>query len=752
MELIRQVEQKALSLRGQVPDAAFAAIDDPGPELGLPMERVLYTPPFKAEIRAVAVEEDGATVLTDALFEQVYVDQARLASNVRRALQTRSQVSLAAVVMDNPIEQGLAELLDKRIANWAADEERAANRLAQLEQERRGHARTRDELTAAISANGGNRIEQIRGEIARIDASRGEKNARAQQYELIASALGLPAPFDADTFDANRDAIAAGQSHCVAQRDERGNRLTEAGVTVRELRKLHGELTDELESLRKRRSNIPRQMLMLRQALCEALSIAPDALPFIGELIQVRDSERAWEGAAERLLHAFGLSLLVPEQHYAQVAAWAEGTHLGARLVYYRVRPLAAAEPPALHPHSLVRKLSIQPESPFYTWIEGELARRFDYACCNTMDQFRREQRAITRNGQVKSGGERHEKDDRRQIGDRTSYVLGWSNEAKIAALAKQERDLSTRITEHTRQILELKGEAAEWGRVLGLWQQLAVFSSFAELDWRPLVAAIDRLEREQQALAASSDLLRTLQQQLRELGEVQAQVDTHYAQANASLATLVEKLRQLRGLLGECEELAGAIGARQFEARYGLLGKPAQIRFRILDRRHDIGGCSDLALALPVAQFAALRSSVERVFITENEVNALAFPDVDASMVVFGGGYGIERLAQVDWLRSRQLVYWGDIDTHGFAILDRLRASLPGVRSVLMDDETLQAHRQVWGQEEVDKRYLGELQRLTYDERQLFVRLRDNLVDERLRLEQERIGYAWAVDAIRQS
>jgi uncharacterized protein YPO0396 len=84
------------------------------------------------------------------------------------------------------------------------------------------------------------------------------------------------------------------------QRDERSNRLTEAGVTVCELRLLHGELTGELESLRQRRSNIPRQMLAVRAALCEALSIAPDTLPFIGELIQVRDNERAWEGGGER--------------------------------------------------------------------------------------------------------------------------------------------------------------------------------------------------------------------------------------------------------------------------------------------------------------------------------------------------------------------------------------------------------------------------------------------------------------------
>ncbi|OBV41641.1 hypothetical protein ASR47_103914 [Janthinobacterium psychrotolerans] len=100
----------------------------------------------------------------------------------------------------------------------------------------------------------------------------------------------------------------------------------------------------------------------------------------------------------------------------------------------------------------------------------------------------------------------------------------------------------------------------------------------------------------------------------------------------------------------------ADAVGARQFEARYGLLAKPALIRFRLLDVRHHIGGLSDLSV--PVAQFAALRTTVKRVFITENEINGLAFPDVPDSMVIFGG-YGIERLDEVRWLDDRQIIYW---------------------------------------------------------------------------------------------
>lgn len=218
--------------------------------------------------------------------------------------------------------------------------------------------------------------------------------------------------------------------------------------------------------------------------------------------------------------------------------------------------------------------------------------------------------------------------------------------------------------------------------------------------------------------------------------------VDTKFIEARRGLFT--ELLDQV---LPEEYIDTGAVGLRQFESRYGLLSKPTQIRFRLLDENHFIGGLSDLTV--PVSQFIAMRSKVERVFVTENEINALAFPPVPSSMVVFGGGYGIERLAQADWLRSRELVYWGDIDTHGFAILDRLRASMPHARSLLMDSVTLHAHRYVWGSEDADKRFMGTLSRLTDAEQMLFSQLRDDVHGEYLRLEQERIGYAWVVTAI---
>ena len=183
----------------------------------------------------------------------------------------------------------------------------------------------------------------------------------------------------------------------------------------------------------------------------------------------------------------------------------------------------------------------------------------------------------------------------------------------------------------------------------------------------------------------------------------------------------------------------------RNFEPRYGLLSKPSQIRFRILDERLAIRGLTDLAV--PAREFAGLDLPVERVFITENEINGLAFPSVPGSLVVFGLGYGLDRLSEVRWLHRRALHYWGDIDTYGFHILDRLRALFPDARSFLMDRETLLEHAPLWVRE--GNPYDGELLRLNSAERALYDDVRHNRLGERVRLEQERIAYGWLERAL---
>ena len=219
----------------------------------------------------------------------------------------------------------------------------------------------------------------------------------------------------------------------------------------------------------------------------------------------------------------------------------------------------------------------------------------------------------------------------------------------------------------------------------------------------------------------------------LRQL-EIQG-VDTKFIESHkALLADLLDLV-----LPGDAVE-AAAPGSRQFEARYGLLAKPTLVRFRLLDPDQHIAGLSDLAT--PAVQFARLDLATRNVFITENEVNGLAFPSMPDSLVIFGLGYGLERLGEIQWLKERTIHYWGDIDTHGFAILNRLRAGLPHVRSFLMDRETLLAHRSLWSRE--GTRYEGALARLTVDEGALYEDLRTDRIGPGVRLEQERVAFGW--------
>lgn len=206
------------------------------------------------------------------------------------------------------------------------------------------------------------------------------------------------------------------------------------------------------------------------------------------------------------------------------------------------------------------------------------------------------------------------------------------------------------------------------------------------------------------------------------------------------------------RGLLGELLDHVlpeSAIdtryrGAREFEPRYGFLTRPARVRFRLLDRRHAIAGLSDIEI--PVAAFNQLglhplARDLERVYIVENAITALAFPPRNNAMVIFGQGYGVDQLlGRAGWLQDRPLFYWGDIDTHGFAILDQLRSVLPHAHSLLMDRATLEAHQTLWGHEPSPTSRV--LTCLTAHEQAVYQLLVDNTLGKQLRLEQERIAF----------
>lgn len=428
-------------------------------------------------------------------------------------------------------------------------------RLADMAQRRLVLEDRRDDLKADIARNGGDRLEQLRREIARLEPDRNDRQRRAAQYDELARAEGLSDSSDLERFHLNLRELGPTRERLDVELAQTQNACTDAEVRFRTLREQHAAVAAELESLRRRRSNIPARKVELRAQLCAALGVEEDALPFAGELLQVRPEERAWEGAAERLLHGFGTSLLVSDAHYARVAEWVDRTHLKDRLVYYRVRADKAVRTPQVGPSSLAGKVEVKPDSEHYEWLVGELARRFDYACCEDLQQFRRERLAVTLAGQVKGAGEKHEKDDRRAIDDRASYVLGWNNEAKVAALEDEARALEVRVADAGAAIARLGEQRSALSSRLARLGQLLLFQDYKDLDWRAVAAQIAELEEERRTIESGSDRLRALQQSLDQVIAELGHLGEKEQSGHTERGKVEGRIETCRTTARECEE-----------------------------------------------------------------------------------------------------------------------------------------------------------------------------------------------------
>ncbi|MGC5809806.1 ATP-binding protein [Ralstonia pseudosolanacearum] len=448
-----------------------------------------------------------------------------------------------------------AVLLDRRLALLTQDAQKLDAQIERLSAERDTGREELRRIERALRDSGGDRLEQLATEIRRKEAEKSLRLQKAERYTELLGRLDEAPPSDEAAFLAQQQSIGTRAESLRSRIADLDNRITEEGYALRKGREEHAALIEEIESLQRRKSNIDATQIRIRDALCDALSIGEDELPFAGELIQVREDQRDWQGAAERLLRGFGLSLLVPDAHYKVVAEWVNREHLGARLVYFHVRPRKAAQQGAsLHPQSLVRKLVIKPDSPHYEWLEQELRNRFDVACCDSAEQFRREARAITCAGQIKDPGGRHEKDDRSRIDDRSRYVLGWSNADKLRALRDRRECLEEQLAQQGQRIAETQQARQQLQDRLEALAKLEEFTRYPDIDWPSVAREIAQLIDERQRLEAASDALQELGRQL--------------AVAREHLDGIESKLDDARGKRGEVKSKLEAAEALREQAQ----------------------------------------------------------------------------------------------------------------------------------------------------------------------------------------
>jgi uncharacterized protein YPO0396 len=549
-------------------------------------------------------------------------------------------------------------LLDKRVTHLTDELQRQELQISKLEQKRITRQTEQAELKQAISENGGDRLQRLAIDIHSKEAQCQERERRAQRYAVLVSGVGETAAADELAFHLQRQRLENLKESSAVRSDSLQNEATEYKVSFAQGRQAHQQLMVEINSLKARRSNIPAEQVVMRQALLAGLKSAglksaglnvdEESMPFVGELLQVREDERAWEGAAERYLRNFGLALLVPESDYAAVAEWVDRTNLKGRLVYFRIRPnrggsgSGRAEALNLHKDSLVRKLLIKADSVYYDWLEHELAQRFNVACCATPEQFRREPWAMTRSGQIKAkGGERHEKDDRHRLEDRSRYVLGWSNVDKLAVLEAQAKKMETELQQVAVRITHLITEQNQLTERQKKLAQLDEYLHFQELDWLTLAQEVAALREEKRQLEGASDILTQLTLQLQALQAVLLALEQELAQHKDKRAQTVQRNQDAQALLLEIQNQLSAPGVKAHLPYFSQLD---QLRSEVLGaqsftveacehRERDMRDALQTKIDAQDRKMKALGHKIIQAMVEYNEAFKLETAEVDAGI-----------------------------------------------------------------------------------------------------------------------
>ena len=325
------------------------------------------------------------------------------------------------------------------------------------------------------------------------------------------------------------------------------------------------------------------------------------------------------------------------------------------------------------------------------------------------------------------------------------AWVEAWRRWQGVGELSWSERHwkilgvqrLPGRLTLHgPGELAQWAGESTRWERAQSRYNEFAA-------QWPPLAQQLPRFF---DVLADYSDA------DYRRLMEMLEWINIHpksnlYPRQIPVAGADSKWLESRKGLISDLvATLRGdSAGDRDFFRRCGLRPQPQLIRIRVLDPelRACLGGLGDISA--PCEEVASIGFRPTNVFIVENLQTGLAFDDLPGSVVIMRLGYAVDVLGKIPWLQQAHCIYWGDIDTHGFAILNRARAYIPGLKAVLMDESTLMSHRDLWV-EEKNQHLSIEFPLLTDTEQKLYQLLKSNTCGQQVRLEQERVRWdvAW--------
>lgn len=391
--------------------------------------------------------------------------------------------------------------------------------LAKLEEEKEELKKKESELRVAIEGDDvGRQIKALKEEIGRLNQRKSNRQAKLSEYNKQVIEVGFCQNPNEELFIENRGKAKSERDKCQI---ELGKKNEESRLALNEKERIEREIkenTETIQVLLKNKNNISGREAEIREEILTEVGATASEIPFVGELIRVKDEEKEWENSIEKILHNFGLRLIVPEKYYKAVSEFVNSHNLRGRIVYHRYEELSSLRGFQIPPSNcLLNKLEFNTKSPYADWVEDAINDHYNYACVMDLDDFYRyKENAVTIEGLIKSAHNKHEKDDRPHTNNRENYVLGWDNKEKIASIRAVVKDLQEQQRQNKDDIRRIEAEYKTIdARRLCFHDIFEKFTKYEEINWEETAQAIQEKEEKKKELEAANDKVKALEDQL---------------------------------------------------------------------------------------------------------------------------------------------------------------------------------------------------------------------------------------------
>jgi uncharacterized protein YPO0396 len=380
------------------------------------------------------------------------------------------------------------------------------------------------DLTVQIKSDEvGNQIERLKSEIGRLEKSKNLRISKLEDYNDIAQKIKLNTNPSEETFNENREKAKELKQGTQQKIEEETENLRALKNKADELETSTNELVNTIQTLQENKNNIAGREAEIRDEIIAHIGASREEIPFIGELVKVKDDEMKWESSIEKVLHNFALRLIVPSKYYSAVNQYVNSNNLKGRVRYDKYEEqhtLKNLRHRDIDENSLINKIEIKPRTQYCDWIENYLEAQFNFTCVDSLSEFERHsEMAITQNGLIKFKRGKHEKDDRPHIVRKENYVLGWDNKDKIKALAtelklQQEAQKTNKIS-----IANKNSEIKKLGTFRDDSHNLfSKFDKYDDINWQSYANEIQEKTAQKVALEKTNDRVKQLQEQLKKV------------------------------------------------------------------------------------------------------------------------------------------------------------------------------------------------------------------------------------------